>query len=401
SACFNFKTLPATPIIQSDPENVLVIDGGGPVTYTVTATDVGLFGDINYQWFGSISGALANHTHISGVNDGLGTGTSTLTIDPAGFPDEQDYFCIASNSEGAGDLSTSDSAFLRIKQLLAYYKLDTNGDDFSGNAYHGTLVDPDPNGGGASFTTGGGGMLGEALDLNGTLAHIITGSGIADALNGNEAITMSAWVKSNSNTFTDAGFLQFHEPHNSDDGGMRYDSNTGDDAQNVLKVSVGLEGDSEHNIESSDQSQSTEWRHYVMTWARGENMKFYINGTLNVLSEISANPEADLAIDHYTALYIGLGAKDELDGSNIGSGWDGLIDEVKIYNFPLSPEEVASLSFAISGVPVCLALVELDTNNDCIQNLEEMVEWMESYLDCTQVKPGGAGVGCVDTEAAP
>ena len=295
---------------------------------------------------------------------------------------------MASNTEGTGVLSTSDTATLSIKKLLAYYRLDTDGSDSSGNGYHGAIT-----GTGLSFTTGGGGMKDEAMNLTSTLAHIFV-SGIQDKINGNTELSMSAWIKSNDAN-GNKGFIALHSPHGGDDGGMRYDNNGTD---NVLKIGIRVSG-VEHAVETSFGSQTTEWSHVVMTWKSGSNIKVYFNGEPDVLSEVTNASNNTGLLSHYDGLYIGLGGKDQLDstGDENELGWNGLIDEVKIYNFELSAVQVATLSNEISGEPVCMTPVPLDTNGDCIQNLEEFVEWAASFLECGQVEAGG----CIEPVSIP
>ena len=70
---------------------------------------------------------------------------------------------------------------------------------------------------------------------------------------------------------------------------------------------------------------------------------------------------------------------------------------MKIYNFELNAVQVAVLSNEVSGVPVCLTPVPLDTNDDCIQDLLEFIEWAASFLECGQVEAGG----CIEPVSIP
>ena len=87
-------------------------------------------------------------------------------------------------------------------------------------------------------------------------------------------------------------------------------------------------------LESSDNTQTTEWQHLAMTWRSGDIVKLYINGVKD--TPRWGEPAKYGTLTGYTKLIIGKGGKDKGgDGS-----WNGLIDDVRIYSYALSEGEI-------------------------------------------------------------
>ena len=75
-----------------------------------------------------------------------------------------------------------------------------------------------------------------------------------------------------------------------------------------------------------------------MVWSSGEQLKFYVNGFLD---SPTANSVATTGVTtDFEKLLLGKGGKDE----GAGDGWDGLIDDLRIYDHALSDAEIAGLA---------------------------------------------------------
>jgi hypothetical protein len=217
------------------------------------------------------------------------------------------------------------------KPDFLWWKFDegsgTVAKDSSGNSRDGTIT-------GATWTTPGAGGLGSCLSFTGTNTMVVNASA-GTSLNGLSAITVSLWVKSRV-TNSDRGFIIAEVPADNDNFvTMRYDaagSNGG--GTNVLKMGVtstsGLQ-----QLESSNGLQTTEWHHVAMTWKGGVGIKFYSNGALNTPTNVQAVNTG--TISGCTSLIVGQGGK--LTNGN----WNGLIDDVRIYDYDLTAAQVADL----------------------------------------------------------
>ena len=213
--------------------------------------------------------------------------------------------------------------------LLVGYKFDEGtgavAADNSGNGNDGVFSGtatwaPDEIGGWAAAFDGG---VGE-----------VRNDSVSTNLNGLSALSFGAWIKSNA-IDSDAGVIIFANPSGDDQRDIRYDSagsNSG--GTNVIKYGVATEEGS-HENESAANVQTTQWQHVMVTWTSGEAAKLYINGVLDTPGD-----EDDIisgTTTGYTTLIVGRGGKDS------GGSWDGLVDDVRVYEVALTAAEVQTV----------------------------------------------------------
>jgi len=194
------------------------------------------------------------------------------------------------------------------------------------------------------------GKIGGALDFAGAGERVVDADA-GDYLNGLDAVTVAIWIKSRE-TNSDRGFIIGEEP----DGGdnlleMRYDA-AGATAggSNVLKMAVVAPSD-EQQLESSVNLQTTEWQHVTMVWSRNEQLAFYVDGELDTPTANGA--PRDVPTGDITMLIVGQGGKDA------GRSWNGLIDDVRIYDTALTVEEIQA-AMAGEAYPYALGPVPED-----------------------------------------
>ncbi len=210
--------------------------------------------------------------------------------------------------------------------LLLWWKFDENAGttalDWSGHDHHGTLE------GNPQWVDG---FAGGAVSFGGDGDRVVDNTAAA-YLNGLDAVTVCMWIKSDV-IGTDKGFIDGEEP----DGGdnvltMRYDAaGSRGGGTNVLKMAVRAPND-EQQLETSSNLQTTEWQHVTMTWSVGQQLQFYLNGLLQ--TPLVNDPAITETTAGVTKLIVGQGSKDA------GGGWDGLIDDVRIYKKVLTADEI-------------------------------------------------------------
>lgn len=149
-------------------------------------------------------------------------------------------------------------------------------------------------------------------------------------LNGLSAITISLWVKSDI-TSENRGILFVREPAGNDEYlGIRYDeSGIFGGGVNGIKASIRTTS-GYTQIESSSNVQTTGWQHLALSWETGSRLKLYINGQLDTL-RYDKGPLAG-TVSGVQKLMFGRGSK--------GSYWNGLIDDVRIYNCVLDVNDI-------------------------------------------------------------
>jgi len=232
-----------------------------------------------------------------------------------------------------------------VPGLLVHWTLDeTQGtlvQDSAGDN-HGTVYGAHARSG-PSWRPGAGRVNG-ALECDGRDDYVVNQT-IADRLNGLHALTVALWVRSDV-TNTDRGFIHLEDPHGTDDRGMRYDAQGGSGGGvNLIKIGVtsnapGGRMPGRQQLESSSDIQTTEWQHVAMTWSSGRPLHLYVNGTLDTPT---FNEQGLIgSLTGYTKLIVGRGGKYGSPSTD-ARGWDGLIDDVRIYNRALGPEQIREL----------------------------------------------------------
>jgi hypothetical protein len=160
------------------------------------------------------------------------------------------------------------------------------------------------------------------------------------------ALTLALWVKSDV-TGTDKGVFISEDPSSGSDNilALRYDAAGGNGGgTNVIKASVNVSGTS-GNYESAQNVQTTSWQHLTLTWSSGNQLALYIDGNLDTPTFNSSARTGTLS--NATKLLIGKGTKDA------SAGWDGQIDDVRLYDRVLSQAEITAL--AASAPTACAA----------------------------------------------
>ena len=74
-------------------------------------------------------------------------------------------------------------------------------------------------------------------------------------------------------------------------------------------------------------------------------------------------------------------------GESLGAPFSGYVDNVKIWNRPLSDDEVAGLFATVSGESVCSAEFANDFNDDCEVGSEDFLVLVAAWLDNNLVNP--------------
>jgi hypothetical protein len=227
--------------------------------------------------------------------------------------------------------------------LLVYYSFDANdATDGSGNAYDGTEVAGD-----SGLPTYEPGISGQAMRLNGNGDHVIDDDG-EDYLNGLSELSVSLWIKSDQDN-TDKGFIIFHDPAGNDQMNIRYDK-AGSASKNLQRViGYGITStDGDQQSQSTDWVQTKNWQHVCMTWKSGVGLKLYLDGVLDETGWLG-NIRGGV-ISGMDRFIVGRGGKD----GGTSKSWDGMVDEVRIYDCALSYGEIRYLAgqgpLALPGV---------------------------------------------------
>ena len=252
-------------------------------------------------------------TVANGLLTGEGQGTATVTATSVADPSKSDSIQVTVDLMGV-DESKQES----------YYSFDnisgsTVTDEWAG--YNATMKD------GATVAAG---MSGNALSVN--------SAGVGAIVNNNRELstdwTVTYWVKSTANFDREISVLE--------------------DAEQKYSLSLKMASDRDPGFRVGDGSgdvltfkkhsfQKDTWYHIAWVRDYDQDLKLYVNGTYQENNTWTANRSTVMSpID-----VIG------------GTGFTGLIDEVKIYNAPLTEAEIAA-SMMVNGVNLNQTAVELN-----------------------------------------
>ncbi|OGF25318.1 hypothetical protein A2303_00095 [Candidatus Falkowbacteria bacterium RIFOXYB2_FULL_47_14] len=177
------------------------------------------------------------------------------------------------------------------------------------------------------------GKVGGAMEFDGTDDTVrINSSGAIDDL---EAFSMSAWIK----PIGEGGESGAGRIFNKHAWGFIASDDSPADRDKALTFYKET-SETELKVQAIDNSWTTGvWQNVILTWDGGkdasEDVKIYVNGK-EVEYQLQQDATGDFSTDAGHFMYL---------GSQDGSGYyfDGSMDEVKIWNYALSEEEIKSV----------------------------------------------------------
>jgi hypothetical protein len=360
----------AAPNAQIGAVSPAFTAASGDAVLSVTSVSVSA-----YQWYkiGSPDVQLTNGTDYSGVT------TNTLTIKDVQLADEGNYYCIGSNSVPTS-ASNRDTGSGRVMQarLTSYYPFEIvdagniTPDTVSG--YNMTLTNEGASAGlpvlaadVAGATLGTYSLkfdnLDNATDPNGQYAQIA-----ADVAKF-EDITIETWVKYNGGSdwqrILDIGSsttnYMFLTPK-AGGGGLRFAilAGTGEQQVNAPALTVGA------------------WTHVAVT-IKGDTGRLYVNGTLaDTNTNMTYNPISVIQTNNL------VGKSQFVNDVEL----NGLLDELKIYNYARSTTEIAKDYLAVRGDWVCnkeLPANPYDFDGNCRVGLEDFAIFAAAWLESNRI----------------
>lgn len=272
-----------------------------------------------------------------GLLDGVETATrkyvsATDTGSDPNLPDS-DYDNLSDGGEvavGRNPVDASDARTGLDVGLAAYWSFDGSLQDIAQSSGIGdsTVADNGTFGGtegDATFTSSA--RLGSgALDLNGANGWVIVPKSV-DTI-GNQVtkcVSVSLWVKANAFD-TEWQALISHGENNH----WRLARQAAADP-----VTIGYQGGVNEVFSTTTFTAPTEWVHVVGVTTEGLGTALYINGT----QEGPNGGEPNLDVDLNAASDLWIGANPQAGGRE----WNGQIDDVAVWNRPLTADEVADI----------------------------------------------------------
>ena len=202
--------------------------------------------------------------------------------------------------------------------LVAYYPFNGNANDESGNGNNGTLN-------GVTLTTDRFGNAGKAYSFNGN-GNQITGVWKSDLTE----FTISLWQKTESYKCSWPCFVNIYQTSNKING---FHFNVATTSENKYYMAL-------HSAAKPDEylfnaiSDINQWRHLTVTYTNG-TAQLFIDGILSsTIQNITKNDLSKMDV-----FYFG----EENSGAQSQTFFNGVLDDIRIYNRPLSSNEVSEL----------------------------------------------------------
>ncbi|MCK4998974.1 MAG: LamG domain-containing protein, partial [Anaerohalosphaera sp.] len=354
---WSFKTVLSLPEIVTQPRHIWA-DEGETVNYTVEAANP-IAGDLTYAWYQGVSPDTSNP---------VGDNSPTLEVTVTAADLNTSFYCRVNNVNGDTD---TDAAGLNEKILLAHWPMDN-------------AVDPNSITEGAPGTVAYGdpevveGVVGQAMEFDGNdglnTSIADTGAYFEDM---NQYCTVSCWVKSASSPDWNPLVCKRGE---SDEGWqIRKRGGSGD------KVCFTTRGTSNDDAPVSTTGVFDDQWHLVVGVFDGQTKKIYVDGLFNAEVSVSGPIAA-------TVSPVSIGCRIWQSGEDwyIGNFFTGSLDDIKLYSYPMTSQQVADLYVAVKS-ELCLESIAADLNNDCEVDLEDFAIIAGQWLDCNRYPD------CVDT----
>ncbi len=385
---WSFVTVPSVALITAVAPAYNVVEAGNNLVLSVKGTAID-----TYQWYkkGNPDIALVNGPDYSGVN------TDTLTILDVQIADEGYYYCVGTNSlpSTASNRDTG-SARVMTKRLMSHYPMesmsyDVNPNGITPDIVNGFNLKMASNDSGADVPVLAAntvpGLAGSySLKFNNPRANPADPNNVdaqyAQIDEGMVAayqdITISAWVYSsggsNWNRILDFG--------NNTDNYIFLCLNPGS-VNNAVRFAVKVAG-TEQSVTSPAQALPVGQWTFVTATLSGNTARLYINGERVAINTSLTNDPISFAPT----------TQNWLARSMWGAGdgyFNGMIDDLKIWNYGLSAQEVAYeyLRTATTKPWVCdweawaadALMVALDVNDDCRIDMTDFATFAGKWLE--------------------
>ncbi|MBI9016780.1 MAG: hypothetical protein JEZ07_05905 [Phycisphaerae bacterium] len=343
-----FNTVLSIPMADMDYPADASIWPGESTILTASAINpfTGNAEGLSYAW--SKDGELLTSSDLafSGID------TASLTVEATDPNDGGDFTC-SITLDINGRSVDSRTAFVDVKALVGHWTFDTDASDSTSYNSDGAFV---------GDTVIAEGKIGQAIDLDGNGDYVTIPVNYPQ----NARVTVTAWVYART-TPTWASIAknwpgQFHFGLNSGNGTLDFEA--GPAAAPSVRVT-------EQQLFPTGQWQ------FTAGVADGEKIRLYRNGV-----EVGQARDYDGTLN-VTNQVLAIGCK--LDGEVPSSYWDGLIDDVRIYNAALNAEDIAGLYIDVQGGSVCVNPPVYDFDGDCVVSLTDFAIFAAGWLDCNLV----------------
>ncbi|MBI9017558.1 MAG: immunoglobulin domain-containing protein [Phycisphaerae bacterium] len=350
---FSFQTKKTLPIITGPVESR--VNSGENVEFTVGIETESAVTAVT--WFKEVSEGQDIELSGTKYTAEFSDTEAKLSIADAQEADAGNYYCKVTNSAGQ---ETSVAAGLFIKHVLAYWNFDegTGLDVADSQGNIDCVIATSETNTGAQWVIEG--FKGSAILFDGINDSLIIADDPNNVPSGNPLYSIVAWVKPVT-TSGSRGIIGWGNY-----GGGRQVNAFKLAGNQIVNYWWGADlGANTGDVDITDG----DW-HMAAVSFDGTTRTVWLDG-----AKIgSDNPGVNNLPESGPNFAIGV--------TNLGEFFEGLIDEVSLYDYGLNEMEIAQMYYAETGNSVCVNPVEFDLNNDCIVNLADFKILASSWLQC-------------------
>ena len=336
---WTFDTQKSAPVVTGDPQRTSAfVDGTATFTCQFSSISEITPGDVSWTQDG---GAARGDVALSLLSPG--NYESVLIIFNVTADDAGQYACSINGT-------TSASASLLIKQLVHHWEFEGDYTDSVGSFD----LTPDPNTKVPGFTAGRVGT--SAVDPNGTEALIVGSDNAASEVEYYAGYTALLWVKTGNLT----------------QGEWSGIFSTESETDAAFQLDVDGSGNYRYRDGSNTSMGAIEdgvWTMLVVSADPATGTSVYRDGVLT-------GTDADIQT-FISGFSVGTNRNRDIE-------FEGSIDDIKFWSYPLSQAEIVDEYFAVTNQAVCDPALqnEMDFNGDCLVNVVDFVPFAQAYLDC-------------------
>lgn len=362
---WKFEAVGSEPVIESQSGPQTVPEGGtGIISVTTTCPF-----PITYQWYKVDDGG---DIMLSDTDPDIsGAQSAELTIANMELGDEANYYCIVTNDRVPAEDATSADSFLAMQRMIAYWDFENDSiQSLVAGSPVSSIADGDP-----QFVPGKVGN--SAMHFDGGDDIVSMAYEDRDYFNiCNTQMTVAAWVKTDVATGWNGYITRDGE------GGRGWQiRQRGGNKRACFTTRPGSSTNDQDGEASTMEIADNVWHFVVGVYdlASGKK-KLYIDGRFNTEDDLYGPIS-------YSRANVALGGR-QRDGGNHDGQANVVLDDVRIYNHPLSSRQIAGLYTDVeTDVMICVDnnLPAMDLNGNCIVDEADLLLFVLEWLDSNWV----------------
>jgi hypothetical protein len=356
---WKFDAVKSVPTIITQPSNTTAAVGGS-ASFAVSATVVGT---MQYTWYYSTDETIGSDTQ-------KGTDANTLTISPVALANEGYYYCKLVKVGNEANPVYTNVVKLGVKRAMAHWTLDSLvSGQYADSSGEGHPADPN---GTPAFSAG---AVGNGVTIDAANGYASAGTWNPSLYTGQFTVVLWAkWAGQPSSTRWQ-GLVSKETSYGAGNMMWQLEVTSAAQASSTVVLKNGLETG---NLSTPPLPIGT-WEYIAVTYD-GTTARIYRNGIQAASGAWTMGTKTDAPVN------IGISARSLTENLT----FNGMLDDVTIYNYARTNTQIADAYYAVSGKPVCILTYEskfdvtgpTDNVPDCKVDIRDFAKFAATWLSC-------------------